>query len=54
MDHRPPIPQRPITAPAVALLELYYRLNTFVMAIEEKAPVEWVDERILGVHKRRA
>ena len=54
VDRRPPIPQRPITASAVALLELYYRLNTFVMAIEEKAPVEWAAKCILGVRKRRA
>ena len=54
VDHRPPVPQKPLTASAVALLELYYRLNTFVMATEEKAPVEWAAKCILGVRKRRA
>jgi hypothetical protein len=28
--------------------------NVFVIATEEKAPVEWVAERILGVRKARA
>jgi len=54
VDLRPPVPQKPLTACALALLELYYRLNAFVMATEEKAPVEWVAERILGVRKARA
>ena len=54
VDHRPPVPQKPLTASAGALLELYYRLNVFVMATEEKAPVEWAAERILGVRKARA
>jgi len=54
VDLRPPVPQKPLTASALALLELYYRLNAFVMATEEKAPVEWVAERILGVRKARA
>ena len=54
VDLRPPVPQKPLTASAIALLELYYRLNTFVMATEEKAPVEWAAERILGVRKTRA
>jgi hypothetical protein len=54
VDLRPPVPQKPLTASALALLELYYRLNTFVMATEEKAPVEWAAERFLGVCKTRA
>ena len=29
------------------------KLNVFVMATEEKAPVEWAAERILGLRKRR-
>jgi hypothetical protein len=33
---------------------LYYRLNIFVMAVEEKAPVPWAAERILGVRRARA
>jgi hypothetical protein len=36
------------------LLDLYFRLNAFVMAIEEKVPVEWIGKRILGVGKARA
>jgi hypothetical protein len=54
VDPRPPVPQKPLTASAVALLELYYKLSAFVMATEEKAPVEWAAERILGVRKARA
>jgi hypothetical protein len=54
VDPRPPVPEKPLTASALALLELYYRLNTFLTAIEEKAPIEWVAKRILGVRKRRA
>src|SRR5260370_26872142 len=54
VDHRPPVSQKPLTASARALLEYYYKLNAFVMATEEKAPFEWVAERILGVRKRRA
>ena len=53
MDLRPPVPQKPLTASAIALLELYYRLNVFVMATEERAPVEWVAEH-LGRAKARA
>jgi hypothetical protein len=54
VDARPPIPQKPLTASALTLLELYYRLNAFVMAIEEKVPVEWAGDRILRVRKARA
>ena len=54
VDPRPPVPQKPLAASAVALLELYYKLNAFVTATEEKAPVEWAAERILGVRKARA
>jgi hypothetical protein len=54
VDPRPPVPQKPLTASAVALLELYFKLSAFVMATEEKAPVEWAAERILGVRKARA
>jgi hypothetical protein len=54
VDLRPPVPQKPLTASALALLELYYRLNTFVMATEEKAPVEWAAERFLSVGETRA
>ena len=41
VDPRPPVPQKPLTASAAALLELYFKLSAFVMATEEKAPVEW-------------
>ena len=54
VDLRPPVPQKPLTASALALLEFYYRLNAFLMATEQKAPVEWAAERILGVGKTRA
>ena len=54
VDPRPPVPQKPLTASAVALLELYFKLSAFVMATEEKAPVEWAAERILGVREARA
>jgi hypothetical protein len=54
VDNRPPVSQKPLTASALTLLELYYKLNAFVMATEEKAPFEWVAECILGVRKRRA
>jgi len=54
VDHRPAVSQKPLTASALALLEFHYRLNVFVMATEEKAPVEWAAERILGVRKARA
>ncbi len=54
VDHRPPVAQNPLTASALSLLEFYFKLKTFVMAIEEKAPVEWAAECILGVHKVRA
>jgi len=54
VDSRPPVPQRPLTAAAENLLELYFRYDTFLMAIEELAPVEWAGERILGVRKARA
>ena len=32
VDRRPAVPQKPITAAALTLLELYYRLNAIVMA----------------------
>ena len=54
VDHRPPVCQQPLTASALRLLELYHKLNVFVMATEEIAPVEWAAERILGLRKRRA
>jgi hypothetical protein len=54
VDHRPPVCQKPLTAHALRLLELYYKLNVFVMATEEKAPVEWAGQQILGLRKRRA
>ncbi len=54
VDPRPPVPQKPLTASALTLLESYYRLDTFALAIEDGAPVEWVGERILGVRKVRA
>jgi len=54
VDHRPPVVQKPLTTTALTLLELYYRHNTFVMATEENAPVQWVAERILGVRKTRS
>jgi hypothetical protein len=54
VDVRPPVPQQPLTASALDLLEYYYRLNAFVMATEERVPVEWVAKRILGVRKVRA
>jgi hypothetical protein len=49
-----PVAQKPLTASALAVLELFYRLNVLVMATEEKASVEWAAERILGVRKARA
>jgi hypothetical protein len=54
VDLRPPVLQKPLSASAISLLEFYYRLNTFVMATDERAPVEWVAKRILGVRKVRA
>jgi hypothetical protein len=54
VDHRPPVCQQPLTGHALRLLELYYKLSVFVTATEEKAPVEWAGERILGLRKRRA
>lgn len=54
VDSRPPVRQRPLTAAAEKLLELYFRFDAFVMAIEEHTPVEWAGERILGVRKARA
>jgi hypothetical protein len=36
------------------LLELYYRLDAFLLAIEQRAPVEWAGKRFLGVAKNRA
>ncbi len=54
VDPRTPVAQKPLTTSAVALLELYYKLSAFVMATEEKAPVEWAAECILGVRKARA
>ena len=53
VDHRPPVCQKPLTPYALRLLELYYKLNVFVMATEERAPIEWAAERILGLRKRR-
>ena len=44
VDHRPPVSQKPLTTYALRLLELYYKLNVFVMATEEKAPIEWAAE----------
>ncbi len=54
VDRRPPVPQKPLTPAALKLLELYFRLNAFVMATEENAPVEWAAARLLGVRKARA
>ncbi len=54
VTRRPPVAQKPLTASALSLLVFYYKLNVFVMATEEKAPVKWVAERILGVRKARA
>jgi hypothetical protein len=54
VDQRPPVPQKPLAAAAEKLLAFYYRLNTFVVATEEKAPVEWAARRFLGVRKARA
>ncbi len=54
VDHRPPVAQKPLTASALTLLAFYYKLNVFVMATEEQAPVEWAAKRILGVRKARA
>jgi hypothetical protein len=54
VDCRPPVEQKRITTSAEALLELYYRLNTFLRATEENAPVEWAAERILGLGRPRA
>jgi hypothetical protein len=54
IDRRPAVPQKPTTATALKLLELYYRMNAVVMATEERVPVEWIAARILGVRKARA
>ncbi|HEV3338942.1 MAG TPA: hypothetical protein VG125_01255 [Pirellulales bacterium] len=54
VDRRPPVAQKPVTATALKLLELYYRMNAVVMATEERVPIEWIAERILGVRKARA
>ena len=54
VDRRPPVPQKPVTATALKLLELYYRMNAVLMATEERVPIEWIGERILGVRKARA
>jgi hypothetical protein len=54
VGRRPPVPQKPVTATALKLLELYYRMNAVVMATEERVPIEWIAERILGVRKARA
>jgi hypothetical protein len=54
VDRRPPVPQRPITATALDLLELYYKMNAIVTATDERVPIEWIAERILGVRKARA
>jgi hypothetical protein len=54
VDRRPPVQQKPITATALKLLELYIRLNAVVMATERRVPIEWIAERILGVRKARA
>jgi hypothetical protein len=54
VDRRPPVCQKPLTPAALDLLELYFRLNAFVMAIEENAPVEWAAASLLGVRKARA
>jgi len=54
VDRRPQVPQTPLTPAALDLLELYFRLNAFVMATEENAPVEWAAARLLGVRKARA
>jgi hypothetical protein len=54
VDRRPPVPKKPVTASALKLLELYYRMNAVVMATEERVPIEWIAERILGVRKARA
>ena len=54
VDPRPPFSQKALTASASALPELYFKLRSFVMTVEEKAPVEWAAERFLGVRKARA
>jgi hypothetical protein len=36
------------------LLAFYYRLDTFLLAIEEHAPVEWAGLQFLNVRKARA
>jgi hypothetical protein len=53
VDHRRPVAQKPLSPSGISLLAFYYRLNTFVMAIEERAPIEWAAKRFLGVRKAR-
>ncbi len=33
---------------------MYFRLNAFVMAIDERVPIEWIGEKLLKVRRRRA
>ncbi len=54
VDERPEVPQKPLTAAAINLLDLSFRLDTFLLAIERHAPVEWAGRQILGVRKARA
>jgi len=53
VDRRPRYPRKPLTTASRKLLEAYYRLNVFVLALEEMAPHEWAGERILGLRRNR-
>jgi hypothetical protein len=54
VDGRRQVPQKPLTRAARGLLEFYFRLNAFIMAIEESAPIDWAGARILGLRKTQA
>jgi hypothetical protein len=54
VDTRPRVRRRPLSGTARKLLELYYRQNAFIMALEELAPIEWAGEALLGFRRGRA
>ncbi len=54
VDTRPRVRRKPLSGTSRKLLELYYRLNAFIMALEELAPIEWAGETLLGFRRRRA
>jgi hypothetical protein len=54
VDSRPRVRRKPFSGSSRKLLELYYRLNSFIMALEELAPIEWAGETLLGFRRGRA